>query len=44
MILILVGRIISGVHWFTDIMGGTIISITLLYIFNTTLSYIQERN
>ena len=42
MVLILVGRIISGVHWFTDIMGGMIISATLIYIFNTTLLYIEE--
>lgn len=29
------GRLISGVHWFTDILGGILISITLLLIFNT---------
>lgn len=37
MISILLGRLISGVHWFSDILGGVIISITLLKIFKTTL-------
>ena len=33
--LVLVGRIISGVHWITDILGGIIISIALVYLFKT---------
>lgn len=37
MVLILVGRIISGVHWFTDIVGAVIISLFLLKSFDTTL-------
>lgn len=43
MVFILFGRIISGVHWFTDIMGGVIISITLLYIYNAIINYIIEK-
>ena len=42
MILILFGRLISGVHWFTDILGGIIISITLLYIFDVSLDCIKR--
>jgi len=41
---IVIGRIISGVHWITDIMGGLIISLALLSIFKTTLLYIQKKN
>ena len=33
MVFIVVTRIISGVHWITDIMGGIIISLVLLNIF-----------
>ncbi len=32
--LIVVGRLISGVHWFSDVLGGIIIGCTILYIFN----------
>lgn len=42
MIVILFGRIISGVHWFSDIMGGVIISTTLLYMYNCILIYMKE--
>ena len=43
MVLIIVGRIISGVHWFTDILGGIIISITLVVLFYTILSSMKPR-
>lgn len=41
MILIVLGRILSGVHWFTDILGGIIISSTLLVIFYTIIDSIK---
>lgn len=34
-----VGRLIAGVHWFTDILGGILISVTLLSIFKEVISY-----
>ena len=43
MVLIIVGRIISGVQWFTDILGGIIISSTLVVLFYTILSSIKPR-
>ena len=35
MILLVVGRIISGVHWITDIIGGILISLFLVSLYNT---------
>ena len=35
--MVLLGRTISGVHWLSDIVGGIIISITLLMYFYTIL-------
>lgn len=43
MILIILGRTISGVHWFTDILGGIIISSTLVVIFYTLISCIKPK-
>lgn len=41
MCAIVIGRFISGVHWATDIIGGVLISTTLLVMFKTGLSYIK---
>ena len=37
MILLVVGRTLSGVHWISDIIGGIVISITLVFIYLYTL-------
>ena len=37
MILLVVGRSLSGVHWISDIIGGIIISITLVFIYLTAV-------
>ena len=42
-LLIVIGRIISGVHWFTDILGGIIISSALLVIFYSIISSIKPK-
>lgn len=42
--LIVIGRIISGVHWCSDIVGGVIISSTLLVIFNKLLKLKKSKN
>ena len=34
MLVVFLGRLISGVHWLSDIIGGLIISFTLLSYFN----------
>lgn len=40
MCLIVIGRFVSGVHWATDIIGGVLISTTLLIMFKQGLEYI----
>lgn len=42
-LLIVIGRIISGVHWFTDILGGIIISSALLVVFYSLISSIKPK-
>ena len=35
-------RLLAGVHWFTDIVGGIIISSALLMVFKTVLQIINK--
>ena len=37
------GRLVSGVHWFTDIVGGVLISIMLLNLYADILERIEKR-
>jgi len=41
-IITILGRLISGVHWFTDILGGIIISLALLMTFYSILQIINK--
>ena len=41
-VLMVLGRFASGVHWFSDIIGGVILSATLLSAFNGTLRMVRE--
>lgn len=41
MVVTIVGRLISGAHWFTDIIGGIIISVALLALFSGVLDVVQ---
>lgn len=37
------GRLLSGVHWATDIIGGVLLSFALIFLYDTAVSYINER-
>lgn len=38
-----VGRLISGVHWFTDIVAGVLLSSALVALYYSVLKYIEEK-
>ena len=40
--IVFLGRTISGVHWFSDILGGVIISLTLLTYFYNILKWKKQ--
>ncbi len=40
-ILTVVGRLISGVHWFTDIVAGLLLGATLIMFYKSVLQYIE---
>ena len=42
MIILVIGRILSGVHWITDIIGGILISAFLVSLFYVSIKNIKE--
>ena len=40
-IIMVVGRVVSGVHWITDIIGGIILSAALLCMYNAALQHVE---
>ena len=43
LVIAVAGRLLSGVHWFTDIVGGVLISMTLLACFSGVKGVIQSK-
>ena len=42
LLVAVIGRLISGVHWFTDIIGGIFLSVALLQTFSGVLEKLRE--
>lgn len=42
-IFMVVGRLISGVHWFTDIIAGMLLSTAFVFIYNSVVNVIAKK-
>ena len=42
LILIVVSRVLSGMHWLTDILGSILIALALLFIYNGVLDHVSQ--
>lgn len=38
------GRLLSGVHWFTDIAGGVLLGAALVMLYGSAVRYVEDRN
>ena len=43
MLVVVIGRLLSGMHWFTDIIGGILISLALVFIYHGVLKLIEKK-
>lgn len=43
-VVTVIGRLISGVHWFTDIIAGIILSATLVMLYYSVVTYIDNKS
>ena len=41
-LFMVIGRLISGVHWFSDIIGGALLSCGLVIIYDTFCQYVEK--
>ena len=42
LILAVMGRLLAGVHWFTDILGGVLLSAALVMFYDASVVYMDE--
>lgn len=42
-LLAIVGRMLAGVHWFTDVLGGVLLSAALVMLYYAAVSYLDDR-
>ncbi|MGN0612959.1 MAG: phosphatase PAP2 family protein [Porcipelethomonas sp.] len=42
--MVILARFLSGVHWFSDILGGIILSAAMLLLYNTAFNIIERAN